>query len=735
MQKNNYIISEKSTKIIVSDCLSYQAKCAFLQGSFRMTGKGGTMIKNIKTKALSIALTGILSVSMLAGCGEKEPDPSENEGTDVASYETTKQLETVAEPVSEPKEETNINHESPMLTELVEAGELPALEDRIPDEENRFVETMDATGNALSIGKYFDRLNIAGVDGSWGLSRASMESIIRYNTDGSYYPNAIRDIDHNEDYTEWTFYLRKGMKWSDGVDFTADDITFWYYMCHLNNYDGKKSWSALWQEIDGEEVFAKLRKIDDYTVKWIFKKPKYSVEFIESGDFKWCWAPAHYLADLIPETAEFPYVENEYYEATGLSEEQVLENAKNKNIEAATAKDLGKAVCYYYWNTHGVPTINSFVLTTEEGYNSMACETCIMERNKYFWKVDAQGNQLPYADALHYDNTIEWYQSVGQFKEGKLDMCEIIMQDIAGTLEELGDDVILREWSEVTWGSFQITFNYTNTDPNYAALFANPDFRQAVSISVDREQVAETVSEGFVQPGQCAPSAGNIGYSKDWMSKWTDYDVEGAKALLEECGLVMGSDGFYDFADGSDLKLTFLSYSGSAEEYYKLLEEYYKAVGLNCELLDYPVDEYDAIIDSNDWIASMGPHTTVGGASLKDRAVGFAPIAKSAEWYGEYGTYYETKGARGVQPTGDMAKLVELYDKWRLSSDEDERDKYQTEIYRLHEKNLWSIAYLTSENSYEIIRSNIKNYANHLVRADCYQYENMAHFEIIYKEE
>ncbi len=695
------------------------------------------MRRKINSKAVSLVLAAATSFTMLAGCGGAAT-PS-NTGAETAATEATEQTADATQTgdIASNMEEVKVDGfaEAPMLADQVAAGTLPAVEERVPDANNVFVETVDATGAPLEIGTYGGVINLGPAGGSWGLSRPSLESIIRYNTDGSYYPNVIKSFEHSDDYTVWTFNLREGMKWSDGEPFTADDITFWYYMCHLTNYDSKKSWAALKEEVDGEDAWATLKKVDDYTVTWTFVNPKYPADFIENGDFKWCWAPAHYLSDLIPDSEDYPYVENEYWQSTGLSEEEVLANAQKKNIDAATVKDLGKAVSYNFWNVAGVPTVSAFVLSTVPGNSSKDDTLCIMDRNPYFWKVDAAGNQLPYVDALHFNQTSEDGQDLLMFRSGEIDVIAVAMKDIAATLSDLGDSASLREWGSTAWGSYQVTFNYTNPDKNYADLFANADFRQAMSIGVDREQVSELLTDGFLEPGQCAPAEGNVGYDAEWESKWTEYDVDKAKSLLEGCGLVMGSDGFYKFADGSDLMLTFLAYDGGADESYPVFEQYYKAIGINCALKNLEVAAFDEAVDNNDWVAVMGPHTAVGGASLKDRAAPFVPIAQAAEWYGEYGTYYATKGAQGVEPTGDLAKLVELYDKWRLTSDETERDNYQAEIYKIHKENLWSIAYLKAEGYFELITSKLHNYADNLVSADCYQYANMTHYEVLFKAE
>ena len=692
-------------------------------------------MKKTGNKIAALVLSAAMCATLLAGCGGSSTTTSTSTPASTSSVSTsTSKVDTEASVSNEPLTETATYKEAPMLAELVAAGKLPAVEDRIPDTENVFVERTDATGQPLEIGVYGGVLNLGPAGGSWGLSRPTLESIIRYNTDGSYYPNVIKSFEHNDDYTVWTFNLRKGMKWSDGEDFNADDITFWYYMCHLNNFDSKKSWAALKETVNDEDAWAKLTKVDDYTVTWTFVNPKYPADFIMNGDFKFCWAPEHYLHDLIPESEQFPYVENEYWPATGRSEEEALANALKKGIDSATAKDLGKAVVYNFWNTAGIPSLNNFVLSTVEGNSKKDDPLCIQVRNPYFWKVDAEGNQLPYLDELHWNATSAEGQELLMFRDGTIDVTDIAMQDIASVLQDMGDKAQLRSYASSNWGSVQITFNYTNEDERYANLFLNPDFRQAMSICVDRNQVSELLSDGFLEPGQCAPSLGNFGYDAEWETKWTNYDVNKAKELLEGCGLVMGSDGFYDFADGTDFTLDFLEYDQTQDESYPVFEQYFKAAGINCSLKNLEVGAFDnEVRNTRTWKAIIGPHTSIGGLSLYDRVAPFVPVqGDAAEWYSLFGKWYQTKGEQGVEPPAEMKELISLYEQWAATPDEDKKEEYALKIYDIHKQNLWSLAYLKAAGQYVVINSNVKNYANNLVDADLYQYKNMAHYEVLF---
>ncbi|MDE6517875.1 MAG: hypothetical protein K2L18_08525, partial [Acetatifactor sp.] len=231
----------------------------------------------MKKRLFALLLASTMIVS-LAACGQDNNSgntPSGSGGDASQTQESTPASTPDSTPASTPEEsvapvEVAGFSEAPMLSDLVQAGSLPAVEDRLPVEDDVFVDQADALGNTLEIGTYGGVINLLGAGGSWGLSRPVLEGIIRYNNDGTYYANVIKSFEHNDDYTVWTFNLREGMKWSDGDDFNADDITFWYYMCHLTNYDTKKSWAALKETVDGEDAYANLEKVDDYTVTWTF---------------------------------------------------------------------------------------------------------------------------------------------------------------------------------------------------------------------------------------------------------------------------------------------------------------------------------------------------------------------------------------------------------------------------------------------------------------------------------
>src|SRR5262245_57614779 len=112
--------------------------------------------------------------------------------------------------------------EAPELAKLAAEGKLPRLADRLPAEPLTItVEKVGRYGGAL-------RRGLRGSADHNGILRmVGNQGLVRWNLSFTeVLPNVASRWEVNGDSTEFTFFLRKGMKWSDGKPFTADDIVF-----------------------------------------------------------------------------------------------------------------------------------------------------------------------------------------------------------------------------------------------------------------------------------------------------------------------------------------------------------------------------------------------------------------------------------------------------------------------------------------------------------------------------
>ena len=597
--------------------------------------------------------------------------------------------------------------EAPFLTE---AGVYGDVADRLPVAADVMVE--DAS--YLTIGTYGGELRRSAGGGNWDAGKPIEEGLFRFNVSGAVEPNVAKGYAINDDATVYTIYLREGMKWSDGEPFTAEDCVWFYNAVCLNKVDGKGVRNC---HKDANGNPAVVEKVDDTTFTVTFGTPKY--DFIEAltVDLKWHFAPKHIFEEMVQAVID------------GKDEEALAAGKAICGTEFSDAAKMGKELLYYFWNYPGVPTLNPYVLSTEEGKNSIKGEYYEFVRNPYYWKVDTAGQQLPYIDKIIYTTVSNVDQQLMLLLDGTVDYQTVAMESIP-TILESETAINIYEWSGGDWGDVgtQLHFNLNVADEHLNALFNNKDFRHAMSICVDREEFAGLYSDGWLSGGQAAPQKGNQGYSEEWASKWTEYDVDEAKKLFESAGLVMGSDGFYDFADGTDFVLNIVSVADNgAAETYKILEPYFRAAGIKCTFKDSDRSNIDNDLMANAIEAMLFPVTGIGDISIVLKPNSMVPgYATNVAWYG---TMDETTA------TGDLLKLIELKKELDVTVDPAKREEIALQMLKLHEENMWTLAYVEASSTYHAVNARIKNFLEEGVWSDIYRDMGIAHVQCWYIEE
>ena len=594
--------------------------------------------------------------------------------------------------------------EAPFLTE---AGVYGNVADRLPVAADVMVE--DAS--YLTIGTYGGELRRSAGGGNWDAGKPIEEGLFRFNVSGAVEPNVAKGYTVNDDATVYTIYLREGMKWSDGEPFTAEDCVWFYNAVCLNKVDGKGVRNC---HKDAEGNPAVVEKVDDTTFTVTFGTPKY--DFIEAltVDLKWHFAPKHIFEEMVQAVID------------GKDEEALAAGKAICGTEFSDVGKMGKEMLYYFWNYPGIPTLNPYVLSTEEGKNSVKGEYYEFVRNPYYWKVDTAGQQLPYIDKIIYTTVSNVDQQLMLLLDGTVDYQTVAMESIP-TILESETAINIYEWSGGDWGDVgtQLHFNLNVADEHLNALFNNIDFRHAMSICVDRKEFAGLYSDGWLEGGQAAPQKGNQGYSEEWASKWTEYDVDEAKKLFESAGLVMGSDGFYDFADGTDFVLNIVSVADNgAAETYKILEPYFRAAGIKCTFKDSDRSNIDNDLMANAIEAMLFPVTGIGDISIALKPNSMVPgYATNVAWYG---TMDETTA------TGDLLKLIELKKELDVTVDPDKREEIALQMLKLHEENMWTLAYVEASSTYHAVNARIKNFLEEGVWSDIYRDMGIAHVQCWY---
>ena len=675
-------------------------------------------MKNMK-QWIALVLALVLCLGTMAACAAA-PAPTTPTETE-APVETTAPAETTA-----PVEEEMVFTEAPFLTA---AGTYGKVEDRLPVADDVMIESVDAAGNALEIGVYGGELKRSAGGGNWDAGKPIEEGLFRFNTSGTVEPNVAKGYDVSDDYTVYTIYLREGMKWSDGEPFTAEDCVWFYNAVCLNKVDGKGVRSCH-KDANGDP--AVVEKVDDTTFTVTFGTPKY--DFVEAltVDLKWHYAPKHVFEKMVDLVIESKGMEDG--DAKTAKEAEALAAAQEIcGVEFSDIGKAGKEMLYYFWNYPGIPTLNPFVLSNEEGKNSIKGEYYEFVRNPYYWKVDAKGQQLPYMDKIVYTTVQNETQTLMLLLDGTVDYQTIDVKDAPTVLDAettSGTKINLYQWAPTYWGSgeYQLHLNLGIADEQKNALFNNPDFRQALSIAVDRVEMAATLTNNWNEPGQAAPQEGALGYSEEWANQWTEYDPAKAQTLLESAGLTKGSDGFYAFADGTKFELNIVSVADSgAGTTYEFLKKYFNDVGIKCNFNDYDRSVVDNDLMAGSIECMLFPVTPIGDISIALKPNSMIPgCATNVAWYG---TMNEETA------TGDLKALIDLKQKLDETGDPDARAQIVNDMMALHQKNQWTIGYIAEAPAIHAVNARIHNFPDGLVWSDIYRDMGIAHCQCWFIQE
>lgn len=540
--------------------------------------------------------------------------------------------------------------EAPMLETKVAAGELPPLDERLP-EEPMVIEPLER------IGRYGGTMKLAGV----GRENMEMGHLKRFLGHTSYdgkrmVPFLARGWEQAGDSMSLTLYLRKGLKWSDGARFTADDIVFWYEDIVLN----KELSPAVPQKWAPGGVPLTLIKVDDYTLRFEFAVPYPRASMVVAAEGRRL-QPEHYL--------------RKYHIEYNADADKIAREEGHDHWWQALKSHTGSAV---EWDTD-LPSFNPWVLTRID-----AGQNRYWERNAYYWMVDTAGNQLPYIDAIQYTAVATPELVALNAMEGELTSAVkgLSFSDFAvykRNEESGGYKIHLFNTSKYYTGTaLAYLFNYTHKDPVLKEIFNDLRFRQATSLAINREEISKTVFLGKNAPYTLPVPPTRTGY-EDWMgTSYAEYDPARANELLDEMGLEW--DQAHEFRlrpDGKPLHFL-LEYSlewlgAYPGQVLELIKEYWAEVGINVTpkyMTEKLIGERAAANEADTGIWA----TEFAG---ERRQWASYPIWVSPPWHWypglgaggpEWRTWHETKGAQGEEPPAEIRRLFNLVDQWLASS-------------------------------------------------------------------
>ena len=214
----------------------------------------------------------------------------------------------------------------------------------------------------------------------------------------------------------------------------------------------------------------------------------------------------------------------------------------------------------------------------------------LLRRNPYYWKKDGIGHQLPYVDTLRIDFVSNREIERVRFLSGQYQVVNgIAPEDFDGFAKQAGT---ARDYGP-SLNTEQMWFNQSAAAslPGYEkAWFAKQAFRQAVSMAIQRADLARIAYKGHATPAYGFISPANHAWYNTNLHPPAQ-DSRAALAMLQQAGFRMDGGKLVDSA-GNPVRFSILTNSGNVarERMATLIAQDLSKVGMqvNVVQLDFP---------------------------------------------------------------------------------------------------------------------------------------------------
>jgi peptide/nickel transport system substrate-binding protein len=314
-------------------------------------------------------------------------------------------------------------------------------------------------------------------------------------------PSLAKRWDVGKDGKTYTIHLRRGLRFSDGSPFSADDVLFTFQAL----FDPATE-TVLADQLKTDGGFPSVSKIDSHTIRLVFPRPvgmnlralasipvlprSRLLRALQGGAFNTAWGPSASPGEIV-----------------GMGPFRFKEYQRGVKI--------------------------------------------VLEKNPYYWKKDKSGNALPYLDTITFLILRDRNSEALRFQAGEIDLLNSLNAENFANLRRAQPEghFSLRDngpglAQDYLWFNLNPGKNRSGkpfVDPEKAAIFARAEFRRAVSHALDREGMARSILLSLGSPQYGSISSGNKTWYYPGIPR-TQFDPERSRMLLAQLGL-RDSDG------------------------------------------------------------------------------------------------------------------------------------------------------------------------------------------------
>jgi peptide/nickel transport system substrate-binding protein len=558
--------------------------------------------------------------------------------------------------------------EVPYWQEMVDSGALPPMAERLPAEP--FV-----VDDGRELGVY-------GGDWAMLISRSKdtrllvvfgYARLVAYNTDLEIVPDILESFEVEEGRI-FTFHLREGHRWSDGEPFTSEDFRYWWEDVANNEELAPAGPPTLLMVDDQPPVF---EVIDETTVRYTWHAPNPDfLPVLASAAPLFIYRPAHFMKQYHIEHGDTAQIEA-WVEEEGKTSWASLHNAVDN---------------MYKFDNPELPTLQPWTITTEA-----PAQRFIGERNAYYYKVDAAGQQLPYIDRI-FMNVVDSKLIPLKTWAGESDLQArgLAFSDYTFLKEgEEHNDYTVNLWRTARGSQLALFPNLNVSDPVWREVLRDVRFRRALSLAINRHEINQVIYYGLGIEGQNTVLPASPLYEAGYRDAYAAFDLDEANRLLDEMGLTeRDSQGLRLLPDGRPLQIIVETAGEDPEEtdILELIHDSWLEAGVKVFSKPLQREVLRNRIFAGETVMAISFGSENGLPTSEMSPAEYAPTSQQLLQWPQWGQYYETSGASGEPVDMEGPKhLMELCGEWRGAESPEARSEIWHEILEIYAEGVYTI--------------------------------------------
>jgi peptide/nickel transport system substrate-binding protein len=529
--------------------------------------------------------------------------------------------------------------ETPLFAAKVSSGKLPKVEERVPGEPAAAaVATIGRPGGEL-------RMLMASPKDTRMMVVYGYARLVGYTPELELAPDILKSIDV-KDGRVFTLHLRRGMKWSDGEPFTAEDFRYWFEDVGQNRV---LSPSGLPVALTPRGRPPRFEALDETTVRytWPIPNPLF-LPNLAGADPLFIYCPAHYLKQF----------HKKYADKQTLA--MLVKQAKVHDWAALH----NRMNAMYRADNRDLPSLEPWVLQTK-----FPASRLVFERNPFYYRTDGAGHQLPYIDrvvlSIASSEIIPAKTGAGesdlQARYLRFDNYTFLKQS------ERRNGFAVRLWRTGPGSQHALYPNLNVNDTVWRGLLRDERFRRALSLAVNRHEINQAIFFGLGIEGQNTVLPQSPLYEPAYRLAWGRYNPAAANRLLDEVGLQKRDGDVRLLPDGRPMDIVIESSGESTEasDVLELIRDSWRQIGIRVFVRPMQLTLFRRRVFAGETVMSIDRGIENGLANPAASPWEFAPTSQEQLEWPKWGQFYETKGRAGEAPDSPAAtRLLGLYQDW-----------------------------------------------------------------------